>query len=121
MADYHEERTLTEGFRKGENKDKNDCHKTTRTTRESLEEMMEKRFWIETQNKFVKYIVCTKLLRDLYIKRPALPHLICSLLNSGVSLCFVNARLSFYYFKILKNFTCKRIRANFGLIYYLCG
>ena len=35
MADYHQERTLTEGFRKGENKDKNDCHKTTRATRES--------------------------------------------------------------------------------------
>ena len=28
----HEERTLAEGFRKGENEDKNDCHKTTRDT-----------------------------------------------------------------------------------------
>ena len=54
----------------------------------------------------------------LYIKRPAQPHSICSLFNSGVSLCFVNARLSYYYFKILTNFTCKRIRANVGLIYY---
>ncbi len=26
----HEERTLAEGFQKGENEDKNDCHKTTR-------------------------------------------------------------------------------------------
>ena len=28
----HEERTLAECFRKGENEDKNDCHKTTRDT-----------------------------------------------------------------------------------------
>ena len=28
----HEERTLAEGFRKVENEDKNDCHKTTRDT-----------------------------------------------------------------------------------------
>ena len=28
----HEERTLAEGFRKGENEDKNDCHKTIRDT-----------------------------------------------------------------------------------------
>ncbi len=28
----HEERTLAESFRKGENEDKNDCHKTTRDT-----------------------------------------------------------------------------------------
>ena len=28
----HEERTLAEGFRKGENEDKNDCHKATRDT-----------------------------------------------------------------------------------------
>ncbi len=28
----HEERTLAEGFRKGENEDKNDCHKTTTDT-----------------------------------------------------------------------------------------
>ncbi len=28
----HEERTLAEGFRKGENEDKNDCHKTTKDT-----------------------------------------------------------------------------------------
>ncbi len=36
--------------------------------------------------------------------------------NSGVSLCFVNARVSFYYFKILTNFTCKRIRANLQML-----
>ena len=47
-------------------------------------------------------------------KRPAQPHSICSLFYSGVSLYFVNARLPFYYFKILTNFTCKRIRANVG-------
>ncbi len=29
MADYHVERIL-KAFRKGENEDKNDCHKTTR-------------------------------------------------------------------------------------------
>ncbi len=32
----HEERTLAEGFRKGENEDKNDCHKTTRDTWEEI-------------------------------------------------------------------------------------
>jgi hypothetical protein len=34
---------------------------------------------------------------------------------SGVSLCFVNAGLSFYYFKILMKFTCKRRRAKIDL------
>ena len=33
MADYHEERTL-KASGKGENEDKNDCHKTTRLTRD---------------------------------------------------------------------------------------
>ena len=33
MADYYEERTLTEGFQEGENKHKNDCHKTAREAR----------------------------------------------------------------------------------------
>ena len=41
--------------------------------------------------------------------------------NSGVSLYFVHGRLSFYYFKILTNFTCKRIRANVDIIRNLCG
>ena len=54
-------------------------------------------------------------------KRPAWPHLICSLFNSEVSLCFVHGRVTFYYFKILANFTCKRIRANVGLTRNLCG
>ncbi len=50
----HEERTLAEGFRKGENKDKNDCHKTTRDTWEEINagkghRSAEKRFWIDTK------------------------------------------------------------------------
>ncbi len=51
----HEERTVTlaEGFRKGENEDKNDCHKTTRNTSEEINagkdrEARRKRFWIDT-------------------------------------------------------------------------
>ncbi len=35
MADYHEERTLKPSG-KGENEDKNDCHKTTRDFREEI-------------------------------------------------------------------------------------
>ena len=35
MADYHEERTL-KASGKGENEDKNDCHKTTRDFREEI-------------------------------------------------------------------------------------
>ncbi len=53
MADYHVERTL-KAFRKGENEDKNDCHKTTRNFGEEINTgKRQKRLWIETQNKFV--------------------------------------------------------------------
>ncbi len=53
MADYREERTL-KASGKGENKDKNDCHKTTRDFREEINAgKRQKRLWIETQNKFV--------------------------------------------------------------------
>ncbi len=41
--------------------------------------------------------------------------------NSGVSLYFVHGRLSFYYFKILTNFTCKITRANVDIIRNLSG
>ena len=52
-------RANTEGFRKGEHEDKNDCHKTTRDSWEEINaekrqrSAAEKRLWIETQNKFV--------------------------------------------------------------------
>ena len=64
-------RTLAEGFRKGENEDKNDCHKTTRDTWEEInagkrQRSAEKRLWIDTKQ-VCWYIVCTKLLR-IYIK-----------------------------------------------------
>ena len=53
MADYHEERTL-KASGKGENEDKNDCHKTTRDFREEINAgKRQKQLWIETQNKFV--------------------------------------------------------------------
>ena len=59
--------------------------------------------------------LCTKLLR-IYINGP------CSRIQSVHCLIpdlrFVNARLSFYYFKILTNFTYKRIRANIGLKWF---
>ncbi len=67
----HEERTLAQGVRKGENEDKNDCHKTTRDTWEEInagkrQRSAEKRFWIDTKQ-VCWYIVCTKPLR-IYIK-----------------------------------------------------
>ena len=73
MADYHEERTLTEGFRRCEKKDKNDC---SHTTIQEPQENPEKRFMLEKgrealrndsglkhKTSIVRYIVCTKLLR----------------------------------------------------------
>ena len=56
MADYHEERTL-KASGKGENEDKNDCHKTTRDSWEEINAgKRQKRLWIETQNKFYNII-----------------------------------------------------------------
>ena len=69
----------------------------------------EKRLWIETQNKFVDILFALN------------SYSICSLFDSEVSLYFVHGRLSFYYFKILTYFTCKRIRANVGITRNLCG
>ena len=70
----HEERTLAEGFRKGENEDKNDCYKTTSDTSEEINAGKDREARRNdsglTQNKFVDNIVCTKPLRILY-KRPA--------------------------------------------------
>ncbi len=50
----YEERTLAEGFRKGESEDKNECHKTTRDTREEInagkrQRSAQKGFWIDTK------------------------------------------------------------------------
>ena len=109
MADYYEERTLTEGFQKGENKGKNDCHKTAREARRNDS-------GLKHQTSLLNILVALNscVVACLY-NRSTQPHSICSLFNSGISLCFVNARLSFYYFKILTNFTCRRIRENVGL------
>ena len=128
MSVYHEERTLTEGFRKAKTKTR-----TTATRLQEPQENPEKRYMLEKgrearrndsglkhKTSLLNILFALILFACLYIKRIAQPHSICSLFNSRVSLCFVNGRLSFYYFKILTNFTCKRIRANVGLIYYLC-
>ena len=62
-------RANTEGFRKGENEDKNDCHKTTRDTWEEInagkrQRSAKKPLWIDTKQ-VCWYII--KLLR-IYIK-----------------------------------------------------
>ena len=67
-------RANTEGFWKGENEDKNDCHKTTRDSWEEInagkrKRNAGKRHWIETQNKLVDILFALKLLRILCIKR----------------------------------------------------
>ena len=94
-----------EGFRKGENK-----HKKSRTTATRIQENPEKRYMLEKgtearrNDSGLKHKqICLNVLFALnscvvacLYKRPAQPHSICSLFNSGLSLCFVNARLSFY-------------------------
>ena len=65
-----------------------------------------------TQNKFVDI---------LFAQNPCVAAFNLFTVNSGVSLYFVHGRLSFYYFKILTNFTCKRIRANVDIMRNLCG
>ncbi len=72
-----------------------------------------------TQNKFVDILFA--LNPCVFIKKAGVAAFNLFTVNSGVSLYFVHGRLSFYYFKILTNFTCKRIRANFDIMRNLCG
>ena len=75
MADYHEERTLTEGFQKGENKDKNDCHKTAREAQRNDSGLKHKTSLL---NILVALNSC--VVACLY-NRSAQPHSICSLFS----------------------------------------
>ena len=112
----HEERTAEHWLKASEK-----AKTKTRTTATRLQETPEKRKMLEkdrearrndsglTQSKFVDILFALN------------PCVFIFTVNSGVSLYFVHGRLSFYYFKILMNFTCERIRANVGIIRNLCG
>ncbi len=84
MADYHEERTLTEGFRKGEKKTR-----TTATRLQEPQENPEKRFMLEkgrearrndsglkhkTSLLDILFALNSCVVACLYIERPAQPH-----------------------------------------------
>ncbi len=121
MADYHEEQTLTEGFRKGENKDKNDYHKTIQEPQENSEKryMLKKGREARRNDSGLKhktsllnilFALNSCVVACLYVKRAAQQHSICSLFNSGVSLCFVNAKLQ--NFLLFQNILKRTLRVK---------